>query len=301
VRVGRIKLFILAALAAVAVALAAALVSAAVAADPPAPVGMAVSVTKAKRSCFPDTFVVTGAVVPKREVLVRPEDEGLKITQILVEAGDTVTASQVLARLAPGNGQPGPSIAVRALAGGIVSAAPTVVGAMTSARGDPLFRIIVDGDVELSAEIPAKQAPRLATGQAAKVRIAGLEDSRGQVQLVSTIVDPNSQLAPLRISLERNPLLRVGAFGRATIEVGQSCGVAIPLSAVLHGPAGAVAQAVRDDRIETRQVTIGLLAEGMAEIRQGLAEGDTIVVRAGAFLQEGDRVRPVEDGEASGK
>jgi hypothetical protein len=37
---------------------------------------------------------------------------------------------------------------------------------------------------------------------------------------------------------------------------------------------------------------VGLLAEGEAEIREGLAEGDMVVARAGAFFREGDRVRP---------
>jgi len=49
---------------------------------------------------------------------------------------------------------------------------------------------------------------------------------------------------------------------------------------------------VRNDRVETRQVAVGLMSEGEAEIREGLAEGDLVVAKAGAFFREGDRVRP---------
>ena len=41
----------------------------------------------------------------------------------------------------------------------------------------------------------------------------------------------------------------------------------------------------------------GLIAQDQAEIREGLAEGETVVARAGAFLRDGDRVRAVTAGE----
>ena len=52
-----------------------------------------------------------------------------------------------------------------------------------------------------------------------------------------------------------------------------------------------------NDRIETRRVTIGVPAKNNVQICEGVTEGDLIVVRAGAFLREGDRVRPVVSGD----
>ena len=46
-------------------------------------------------------------------------------------------------------------------------------------------------------------------------------------------------------------------------------------------------------RIEARPVVTGLAAGRDVEIREGLDERDTIVARAGAFLREGDAIRPV--------
>jgi HlyD family secretion protein len=65
------------------------------------------------------------------------------------------------------------------------------------------------------------------------------------------------------------------------------------LSALLYGQEGSVVQVVRDERIESRIVTTGLRSEGNVEIRQGIVEGDMVVARAGAFLRDGDRVKPV--------
>jgi HlyD family secretion protein len=44
-----------------------------------------------------------------------------------------------------------------------------------------------------------------------------------------------------------NPALRTGTFARAIVTLGQSCGIAIPLSGVLYGKEGPVVQVVRGD------------------------------------------------------
>ena len=261
------------------------------ASNPPA--GMAVTVAKVKSACFSDTLVVMGNLVPRNEVLVRPDREGLQIKEILTEAGKNVNAGQVLARLAAPNEPQGSPIPINAPVAGVILAGPTVVGEMASARGNPLFRILADGNLDLSADVAAKVASRLAVGQAARIKVAGINESPGKVRLVTTTVDPTTQLGKVSVAPQHNPLLRVGAFAQATITVGQVCGVAVPLSALLFGPDGSVVQTVRNDRVETRRVTVGLFVRNDAQIREGLTEGDTIVVRAGAFLRDGDRVRAV--------
>jgi HlyD family secretion protein len=261
-----------------------------------APAAMAVTVAKAKRACFADTIQVSGVLVSKDEVLVRPDSEGMRITQVLVEAGDTVVAGQILARLTVPEGQqtqPGAATTVQAPIAGVVNARAAVVGAMASARAEPLFRITTRGEVELMAEISARRLARLTVGQAVRVDIVGVGELGGRVRLIGSEINPMTQMAQLRIFIGSDARLRLGAFGRATVNVGQSCGAAIPLSAVLYGTDGAVVQVVRDDRVETRRVRVGLLAGGTVEIREGLAEGDMVVARAGAFLREGDRVKPV--------
>lgn len=257
---------------------------------------MAVSVTKVKRACFADTLVVMGNIVPRNEVLVRPDREGLQIKEILVEAGSTVGSSALLARLDAPN-DPQTTIPLTAPVAGLVLAAPTVAGSMASARGDPLFRIAAGGELDLAADVPAKRAGLVAIGQKATIKVAGTDDLPGFVRIVPAMIDPTTQLGQTRIALANNPLLRIGAFARATINLGESCGASIPLSALLFGPDGPVVQTVRSNQIETRRVTPGLIGNSNVEVQQGLAEGDIVVLRAGAFLRDGDRVRPVASTE----
>ena len=262
---------------------------------------MAVTVVKAKRECFVDTLQVTGVLTPTSEVLVRPDREGLQISQVLVDPGETVSSGQVMARLAPPEGQTGSTIAVQAPTAGLVTARAAVVGTMASARAEPLFRIAAKGEMELLAETTVKSLASIAPDQPAKIGIIGVGELSGKVRMASKAISPTTQLGQVRVFVGSDPRLRVGAFGRASIEVGRRCGPAIPLSAVLYSQGGAVVQVVRDGSVETRRVTVGLLAKGQAEIREGLAEGDVVVVRAGAFVRDGDRIRSITAAEPSAK
>lgn len=264
-------------------------------------VGPTVTVMKAKKTCFTDSIDITGMLVPKQEILVRPEREGLQISNVLVEGGETVTSGQILARLTPPEGQGGGTVSVESPAAGVVGKVSAVVGTMTSFQAPPLFQIVAKGEVELLAEVSTKIILQLSPGQQAKVKVIGIGVVPGRVRLISPTVDAASQLGSARIFLGDDKRLRIGTFGRATIIAGESCGVAVPLSAVLYGSTGAIVEVVRSNRIETRKVNIGLLSEGIVEVREGLVEGDMVVSRAGAFLREGDPVRPVITDESVSK
>ena len=62
---------------------------------------------------------------------------------------------------------------------------------------------------------------------------------------------------------------------------------------MLYGTGGPVVQVVRDNRVETRRVNVGLVTGGRTEIRDGVSEGETVIARAGAFFRDGDRVRAI--------
>jgi multidrug efflux pump subunit AcrA (membrane-fusion protein) len=259
----------------------------------------AVTVAQARRMCFANTLQVTGVLVPKKAILVRPDREGMQISQVLIEPGDTVVSGQVLARLIPPEGVPGGSLAVQSPAAGVIFNVSATVGSTASARGMPLFQLAERGEMELIAETPAKTLMSLAPDQAAKVEIIGVGELSGRVRQSSGSINPMTQLGQIRISVPSDPRLRAGAFGRAVISLGQRCGPGVPLSAVLYGAGSAVVQVVRESRVETRPVSVGMVSSGQAEIREGLSEGDMVIARAGSFVRDGDRVHPVTPGATS--
>ena len=183
---------------------------------------------------------------------------------------------------------------VRSPSAGVVARKNAKLGAVASAVGEPLFRIIEDGEIELEAEIPEARIGALAAGQSALVTVADGAKIQGKVRLVSPEVDRTTRLGRVRVSLSRPDGVRVGAFARAEIEVRRAKSVTAPVSALTYGENGARVLVAENGLVRERPVSLGLVDGVRAEIRSGLREGDEIVVRAGAFLRDGDSVRPVE-------
>lgn len=258
--------------------------------EPNAPRGAAVTVLKVTKACFSATVEVAGLLMAREEVAVRPDRPGLKITDVLVEPGESVTAGQTMARLALPDG--GTSL-VQAPVAGLVSSSTAVIGAPASAKGEALFNIIARSEFELVGLVPVRDMSKLSVNQAARIKILGAGELDGRVRRVSATVEPNSQLGQVYVTITSTRRLLANSSARAVIKTGESCGIAVPLTSVLYGGAGTVVQVVRRDRVETRRVEVGLMSAGQVEIREGLTDGDIVVARAGALLREGDPVRPI--------
>ena len=99
------------------------------------PKGAAVTVLKAAKSCFANIVEVSGILIPKEETAVRPERPGLKVAEILADAGDTVAAGQTLARLALPEGG---VTQVQAPVAGLIASSSAVIGAVASGKGEAL-------------------------------------------------------------------------------------------------------------------------------------------------------------------
>jgi RND family efflux transporter MFP subunit len=183
--------------------------------------------------------------------------------------------------------------AVTAPSDGLISRRTARIGGMASGAGDPMFRIVARGEVELDAEVIETELAKISNGQKAQVDVAGVGEVAGTVRLVSPEVDKQTRLGRVRVFLGADPRLRIGTYGRGTIATAKSHGIGIPSSAVIFETGGAYVQVVRDGRVERRDIQTGLVARGLIEVRSGISEGDIVVARAGTFLRHGDQVRPV--------
>lgn len=258
------------------------------------PNGAAVTVLTAAKSCFSDIVDVSGILVPKEEIAIRPDRPGLKVADVLVDAGETVTAGQILARLTTPDGG---TLQIQSTTAGLVSASTAVIGAVASGKGEALFSIIARSEFDFIGQVPTASLPKLKVDQTARIRVIGAGELDGRVRRVASTVEPNSQLGQVTISITSPKRLMSNAYARAMIKTGESCGIAVPLTAILYGTGATVVQIVRRQRVEARRVEVGLMSGGRVEIREGLNEGDVVIARAGALLREGDPVRPVQAAE----
>jgi HlyD family secretion protein len=347
-----------------------------------------ITVSKVTTENFVETAAVSGSLVPREEILVSPEADGLRVLELLADEGDKVKKGQVLARLvaeqldaqlAQNNASLARSNAAIAQAqsqivqaeaqakeaaaqleravplkqsgylsgstydqresaahtteaqlvaardglkaavadkeqveaqrrellwrrsntdvtapeDGIISRRTARIGAMTTANGEPMFRIIENGEIELDAEIVETDLKNVKVGQKAVVTVPQIGDFEGKVRLVSPEVDKLTRLGHVKIFLGVNPVFRIGSYARGRIETATSRGLAVPSSAVTFDHDLTSVQVVSDNKVEKHMVTVGLVANDLIEIKDGVKDGDLVVTRAGTFLRDGDVVRPI--------
>jgi multidrug efflux pump subunit AcrA (membrane-fusion protein) len=254
-----------------------------------------VIVTKSTNACFSDLVRVTGFFVPRREAVVVADQEGSRVTDLFVTEGTLVSDNQELARLTappqiPGQPQrPGPQgpISLKASAPGLVTEVRTIVGAPASPQAGPMFRIAVNNEIELDAQVPAVHMAKLSSGATVRISRDDAPDLIGRVRLVAPEIDRATQLGRVRISVTNNPSLKVGVFARASIDAKRSCGVAVPKTAIDH----LTVQVVKGNIVETRKVRVGLSSDSATEILEGLNVGEIVVADAGSSLHDGDQIK----------
>jgi multidrug efflux pump subunit AcrA (membrane-fusion protein) len=251
-----------------------------------------VIVTKSTNACFSDMVRVTGFIVPRREAQIGVDQEGSKVTDLFVREGDLVTDNQELARLTAPPQQPGAPartgpISLRAPGAGLVTEVRTAVGAPASPQAGPMFRISINNEIELDAEVPSIHLLKLNPGATVRISRDDAPDLVGKVRQIAPQIDRATQLGHVRISLTNNPSLKVGMFARANIDAKRSCGVAVPRTAIDR----LTLQVVKGNIVETRRVRVGLTSDTSTEILEGLDVGEIVVADAGTSLHDGDQIK----------
>ena len=189
---------------------------------------------------------------------------------------------------------------VKAPVAGSVSRRSAKLGASASISGEPLFRIIEDGAVDLEADVPEQTLAQLAVGMPAELKLPGVEGPvSGRVRLVNQEVDKASRTGKVRIALDDPSRAHVGAFASGSVELARRRGVGVPATALERDGDKARLDVVHDGKVEVRQVKAGVTDGGWVEIQTGLADGESVVQRAAAFLRAGDRVRPTPEATAA--
>ena len=192
---------------------------------------------------------------------------------------------------------------IRAPVGGLILERNVRPGDISSAGGStPMFRMVRDGLVELNAEVAEDDMSGLHVGDAASVSLPGGAVVAGHIRLVDPQVDSQSKLGRVRVALPVRADLRPGGFGRATFTGVSMAKSAVPETAVRYDADGAsVAVVGSDNRVHMAPVTTGRRAQGYVELVRGPPAGSWVLLRAAAFVLEGDPVQPVRNPAAAAK
>ena len=157
-----------------------------------------------------------------------------------------------------------------------------------------MFQLIKDGALELNVDLAEIDLPRVAPGQTVLMRSVGsVEPLTGTVRLVEPTIDTATRLGRARITIDSTDLVRSGMFMDAEILIAERETVAVPVTAVGSSAEGTTVMKVADGVVSRVPVKTGIRDGGWIEVLEGIAPGDNIVTKAGAFVRDGDRINPV--------
>lgn len=184
-------------------------------------------------------------------------------------------------------------------AAGLVLERNVEPGQVVGGGSGVLFSIARGGQMELRAELGESDLALISPGINATVRPVGSDKSfTGQVWQVSPVIDEQDRRGTARIALAYAPELRPGGFATAQINSGTVVAPMLPESAMLSDDEGSFVYIVgKDNKVERRAVELGMVTENGIVIVSGLDGSESIVLRAGGFLTEGEVIRPVPTSE----
>ncbi len=167
------------------------------------------------------------------------------------------------------------------------------VGQIAAPGGPTLFRVASGGEVEMRGQIAEQDLAQVKAGQPATVYLTGIDRPfTGTVRLLGAVIDPNTRLGDIRITLKPDPALRPGAFARGEVTVEKAQRPVLPQTAVMADANGSYVLLVTDaNRVERHAVRVSGVTDAGAVISEGLTGKERVVATAGGFLRDGEEVK----------
>jgi len=169
------------------------------------------------------------------------------------------------------------------------------VGQIANPGGEALFRVASGGEIEMRGQLAEQDLAQVKVGDAASVHLTGLPQAfEGRVRLLGAIIDPQTRLGEIRITLKPDPALRPGAFARGTVAVNKALRPVVPQTAVLTDTGGSYVYLVNaQSHAERRAVRVADTSDQGVVISSGLSGSERVVTTAAGFLRDGEEVKAV--------
>jgi RND family efflux transporter MFP subunit len=169
-------------------------------------------------------------------------------------------------------------------------------GTNSSTQAMPLVRISEDDRFRLVIPVPESYVRFIHVGDPVQVNVPALNKNfPGTVARFSVDVREDTRTMHTEVDVfNPNRVLLPGLYADATITLEKKeNALAVPLQAVDHnGDSTTVDVLDSANKIEIRQVVLGIQTANLAEVISGLQEGDQVVVSDRSSLKAGQLVRP---------
>ncbi len=231
-----------------------------------------------------DSLLKTGGITDKDHLAA----------QVVVQVADASTA-QARSELAIAERQMGRSQIVAPLGGRIAKRhadAGTVVAA-----GTPLYTIVDDAVFEFRSSVASGDFGKVKVGEDVTVTVDALPGfvTQGKVDRIVPQVDQRSRSFEVIILVPGRPQLVSGLFARAQVKVRDVPGslVVPPAALVRDGtdPSKAQTYVVIGNKVERRDVMVGVEVPDAVQVTSGLKAGEVVVMDPPSALGPGTQVQ----------
>lgn len=193
--------------------------------------------------------------------------------------------------------------AVTAPISGVVAARNIKPGNLVQIN-TPIFTIVDNSRLEATLNAPEREIEVLKAGQAVQLAVDALPGKtfEGRIDRVSPVVDSGSGTFRVVCAFDGGGELQPGMFGRIRINYDQRAdALAIPRTALLDDGSAPAVFTVRGGKAVRTELKLGYIDGEWVEVRDGLREGDPVVVAGKAALREGSAVQVIGAGAAAAK
>jgi HlyD family secretion protein len=183
---------------------------------------------------------------------------------------------------------------VTAPSSGLILSRNVELGQIVSPGSGALFRLAEGGEMEMKAQLAQQDLAYVHVGMPAQVTPVGSPTSvSGTVWQVAPVIDAQSRLGEVRISVPYSSVIRPGGYAEAKITSGTTSAPLLPQSAVLSDEKGNYVYIIDGkNQVERRDITIGTVNDQGVTVSAGLNGNESVVLSAGPFLNPGQKVNP---------
>jgi len=158
----------------------------------------------------------------------------------------------------------------------------------------PILRIVDSDRLEATLNVPERELATMKPGLPVQLQVDALpgRSFAGTVDRVSPVVDAGSGTFRVICAFDNAGLLQPGMFGRIAIDYDQRANaLVIPRNALLEDDAKPAVYVVRDGRAVRTTITPGYSEGKWIEVREGLQDGDAVIVAGKSAVREGSPVQ----------
>jgi membrane fusion protein, multidrug efflux system len=264
------------------------------------PEAIPVKVDKVKLQELSESLDYSGDIKAQDEAVIYPKVSG-KIIEKVKEDGALINKGEAICYIDRDEvGLKFQKAPVESTLTGILGRVYVDLGQNVTAN-TPVALVVSVDKVKIELDIPEKYLPKVNLGQEAKISVDSwpLEEFTGKVTKVSPVIDLSTRTAPVEITVQNKEYrLKSGMFAKVRLMIESRDNVPVILREAImgHDPDNYVF-VVKDKKAILKKISLGIRQGPYFEVRQGLKDGDLVVIMGQQLLSDGISVEPEAEKE----